>query len=79
MSTTPFDVTMKDLIEGHARAGGLVLFISHRMDEVLRLAHRVTILRNGRLVETLDTDTTTAEALLALMAPAAAQELGHVC
>ena len=66
------------MIEGHARAGGLVLFISHRMDEVLRLAHRVTILRNGRLVETLDTDKTTAEALLALMAPAAAQELGHV-
>ena len=66
------------MIEGHARSGGLVLFISHRMDEVLRLAHQVTILRNGRVVETLDTHKTTAEALLALMAPAAAQELGHV-
>ena len=44
-----------EMIEDHARAGGLVLFISHRMDEVMRLAHRVTVLRNGQLVDTLET------------------------
>jgi ribose transport system ATP-binding protein len=65
------------MMEGHVRAGGLILFISHRMDEVLRLADRVTILRNGRVVNTLERSEVTAELLLRLMAPAAAEELAH--
>ncbi|MGA2793423.1 MAG: ATP-binding cassette domain-containing protein [Roseiarcus sp.] len=65
------------MMEGHVRAGGLILFISHRMDEVLRLADRVTILRNGRVVDTLERSGVTAELLLRLMAPAAAEELAH--
>ncbi|MBX6323032.1 MAG: sugar ABC transporter ATP-binding protein [Rhodospirillaceae bacterium] len=64
-------------IEAMARGGGLVLFISHRMDEVMRLADRVTILRNGRVVETLERGTATPDLMLRLMAPAAAAELGH--
>jgi ribose transport system ATP-binding protein len=66
-----------ELMERHVRDGGLILFISHRMDEVLRLAERVTILRNGRIVETLARSEATAELLLRLMAPAAAAELAH--
>ncbi len=35
-------------------AGGLaVIFISHKLDEVLRVSHRVAVLRGGRLVATL--------------------------
>jgi ribose transport system ATP-binding protein len=64
-------------MEAFSRAGGLILFISHRMDEVLRLAHRVTILRNGRVVETLDRSSLSSEQMLRLMAPAAAKEIGH--
>ena len=64
-------------MEGFARAGGLILFISHRMDEVMRLADRVTILRNGRVVETLERGAVTPELMLKLMAPAAAEELSH--
>jgi ribose transport system ATP-binding protein len=66
-----------EMIEDHARAGGLVLFISHRMDEVMRLAHRVTVLRNGQLIDTLETASVSAERLLQLMAPATARELDH--
>ena len=43
------------LLEGRAeraRAGKLVLYISHRMDEVRRVADRVTVLRNGETVGT---------------------------
>jgi ribose transport system ATP-binding protein len=40
-----------------AARGKLVLYISHRMDEVRRVAHRVTVLRNG---ETVGTETTAA-------------------
>jgi ABC-type sugar transport system ATPase subunit len=64
-------------LEGFAGAGGLIVFISHRMDEVTRLADRVTILRNGRVVETLERQAAEPERLLQLMAPAAAAELAH--
>jgi len=37
------------------------------MDEVLRLADRVTVLRNGRVVDTLERSGVTAELLLRLM------------
>jgi ribose transport system ATP-binding protein len=64
-------------MEAFSRAGGLILFISHRMDEVLRLAHRVTILRNGRVVDTLERSSLSPERMLRLMAPAAAEEMAH--
>jgi ribose transport system ATP-binding protein len=64
-------------MEAFSRAGGLILFISHRMDEVLRLAHRVTILRNGKVVDTLDRASLSSEHMLSLMAPAAAAEMVH--
>lgn len=59
------------MMEDFARAGGLILFISHRMDEVLRLSDAVTVLRNGRVVETLGRAEITSERLLRLMAPEA--------
>jgi len=65
------------MMEGHVREGGLIVFISHRMDEVLRLADRVTILRNGRVVDTMERSAVTSDLLLRLMAPAAAEELAH--
>jgi ribose transport system ATP-binding protein len=40
-----------------AAAGKLVLYISHRMDEVRRVADRITVLRNG---ETVGTETTSS-------------------
>ena len=35
-------------------AGVTILYISHKMDEVFRLADRITVLRDGRLVKTVD-------------------------
>lgn len=49
--------------------GGLVLFITHRMDEVTRLAHRVTVLRSGSIVRTVPRGEASAPLLLSLMAP----------
>ncbi|MCP4384946.1 MAG: sugar ABC transporter ATP-binding protein [Hyphomicrobiales bacterium] len=66
-----------ELIEGLAREGSLVLFVSHRMDEVLRLSHRITVLRSGRVVETLDRADASAERLLASMAPEIVEERRH--
>jgi len=60
-----------DVISEYARSGNVVIFISHRMDEVRRLSDRVSILRSGSLVETLERDDLTTERLLRLMAPEA--------
>ena len=50
------------------RAGGVtVLYISHKMDEVFRLADRIAVLRDGRLVDMLDRRQTDARAVTHLM------------
>ena len=64
-------------VERRARAGGLVLFISHRMDEVFRLSDRISVLRSGRLVKTLARGDATTDELLALMAPVRPPEAHH--
>ena len=61
--------TVFTLMERLAAEGTLILFISHRMDEVMRLSNRITILRGGKVVETLDRADATPELLLARMAP----------
>lgn len=38
------------LIKELGARGGAVVFVSHNLDEVMRHTHRVTVLRNGRLV-----------------------------
>ena len=46
------------------------------LEEVRRLSVGVTVLRSGRVVETLERDDITAERLLKLMAPEAAIHVG---
>jgi ribose transport system ATP-binding protein len=48
--------------------GVAVIYISHRMDEVFRIGHRVTVLRDGRHVATRDIEDVTAAELVRLMA-----------
>jgi ribose transport system ATP-binding protein len=67
-SLTPREV---ELLVREVRAltsgGAAVLYISHRLDEVLRIADRVSVLRDGRLVATRPASETTREALINLM------------
>lgn len=46
------------------RAEGLsILFISHKLEEVRRISQRVTVMRQGRTVDTFDTEGSTAQGL----------------
>ena len=47
-----------DFARRHARGGGIVIFVGHRLNEVRAVADRVVVLRNGLLVS----DLTPAEA-----------------
>ncbi|MCP4193055.1 MAG: sugar ABC transporter ATP-binding protein [Planctomycetaceae bacterium] len=47
--------------------GVTILYISHKMDEVFRLSDRITILRDGELVKTLDRGATSPREVTNLM------------
>ncbi|MFI0461356.1 MAG: ABC transporter ATP-binding protein [Ilumatobacteraceae bacterium] len=47
--------------------GRTVIFISHKLDEVMAVSDRVTVLRGGKTVGTVDTASTTARDLARLM------------
>ncbi|MGH7122604.1 MAG: ATP-binding cassette domain-containing protein [Acetobacteraceae bacterium] len=54
----------------YTAAGGLIIFITHRIDEVTELSDRITVLRSGRVVRTLVRGEVDVATLLGLMAPA---------
>lgn len=56
-----------DAVRHIARAGTGVIFVSHRLEEVTSLCSRVTVLRDGRVVATVDTATVTETDLIALI------------
>jgi simple sugar transport system ATP-binding protein len=52
-------VIMRQMVkDGHA-----LIFISHKLHEVVEICHRVTVLRNGRMIGTRPTSETTKQAL----------------
>jgi ABC-type uncharacterized transport system ATPase subunit len=50
-----------------AQDGHALIFISHKLHEVLSISDRVTVLRDGRVVKTLPTSETTRDELARLM------------
>ena len=54
-----------ELIVGLAAGGVAILLISNEIEEVLGLAHRVVVMRGGRVVAEVSGDKITEEAILA--------------
>ncbi|MCB9953453.1 MAG: sugar ABC transporter ATP-binding protein [Planctomycetaceae bacterium] len=55
------------VIERLQSQGVTILYISHKMEEVFRLSDRITVLRDGRHVQTLDRSETSARDISHLM------------
>lgn len=72
------------MMRGLAAEGRSIVFISHKLDEVMEISDRITVLRKGRRVAVLDRAATSERALARLMvgrgcdapAPAAARTGG---
>ena len=54
-------------MKGFAREGKSILFISHKLNEIMEVADRVTVLRKGKYVGTVDTKDTNKQALSNMM------------
>ena len=54
-------------MRGFAKEGKSILFISHKLNEIMEVSDRVTVLRKGKCIGTVETAHTTAEELSAMM------------
>ena len=56
-----------EVIRGLTARGKSIIFISHKLNEVLEIADRITVLRRGKLIETLPAEGATEASLARLM------------
>ncbi|CAN7672549.1 sugar ABC transporter ATP-binding protein [Ensifer adhaerens] len=56
-----------DILRGLKRDGRGIIFISHRMDEITAIGDRVTIIRDGETIKTLNLNETDPAAVIRLM------------
>jgi ABC-type sugar transport system ATPase subunit len=55
------------LIRDLKARGVAIVYVSHKMDEIFRICDRITVLRDGRTIETLDVPATTPAEIVRLM------------
>ncbi|MCT2583770.1 sugar ABC transporter ATP-binding protein [Actinophytocola sp. S1-96] len=59
--------TLHELIRRFVRPETGVIYISHRMEEIRRIADRVTVIRDGQYVDTVDVAATSTREIIAMM------------
>ena len=59
--------TLFSLVHRMKEEGVCVVFISHRLDEVFEITDRITVLRDGHTIDSLNTSDTNREELIKLM------------
>ena len=65
-------------IIGRLRSRGVaIVYISHKMDELKRIADRVTVMRDGQYIATVPMATTPMDTLIAMMVGRQLAETGH--
>lgn len=56
-----------NLINSLRQAGLSIVYVSHKMNELLRITDRITVLRDGKLIDTVTTRETCQESIVRLM------------
>lgn len=56
-----------ELIDRLKAQGTAVLYVSHRLDEIFRLTDKVSVMKNGELVNTVDTSSIDRDSLISMM------------
>ena len=65
---TPQEITeLMHIMKGLAAEGKSILFISHKLNEIMEVADRCTVLRKGKYIGTVNIDDVTKEDLSAMM------------
>ena len=65
---TPQEITeLMQIMKNLAAEGKSILFISHKLNEIMEVADRCSVLRKGRYIGTVNTKDTTIEQLSAMM------------
>ncbi|WP_265444881.1 sugar ABC transporter ATP-binding protein [Flexivirga meconopsidis] len=59
--------TLHELIRRFVTPDTGVIYISHKMDELKGISQRTTVIRDGRFIRTMDTETTSMEEIVSLM------------
>lgn len=55
------------MVDKLKESGVTIIYISHRMDEIFRLTDRITVMRDGKKIKTLNTAETDVDQLVSLM------------
>ena len=58
---------LMEWLRGLRNAGTTCIYVSHRMDEIFTICDRITVLRDGKTVGTVDAKTTAADDVVAMM------------
>lgn len=67
-SLTPSEVdALFDVLDSLRDDGVAIIFIGHRLEEILRISDRITVLRDGKFIKALDTADTDEDELVRLM------------
>ena len=65
---TPQEIEeLMQIMKGLAKEGKSLLFISHKLNEIMEVSDRVTVLRKGKYIGTVNTKDTTKEELSSMM------------
>ncbi len=65
---TPSEISdLMEIMKGLAAEGKSILFISHKLNEIMSVADRCSVLRRGRYIGTVDVKNTTKEELSKMM------------
>nr|WP_093131638.1 sugar ABC transporter ATP-binding protein [Salinibacillus kushneri] len=59
--------TLFKIVEQLKQDGVGIIYISHRMEELKRVTDRITVMRDGEYIDTVDTDETTIDKIISLM------------